>query len=218
MGQNSPGPFTWVTRESPGRDTHEPSESCPESSSLPLGFVVLTGSPQSCPPPQQAHLTCSHALSMKASGSGGTRVDLPPPFPSAWTRAQGTGLWAFESSKNFQIRSASQTVQDPRTKASPQLPSSLSPLLPLSSSKKFTIPHTKVGVSPPSAPGRQEGSHPGQPPIRAAAPKERGGGEQRPTQFPSPHGAPLLPRAPAITRYEGVCACEEHLGEHSVPQ
>lgn len=174
-----------------GRDTHEPSESC-QSSSLPLGFVVLTGSPQSCPPPQQAHLLYSpHAPQHEGLGVWGHQGRSPPTFSICLDlEAQGTGPGPLKVWAEFLCGfiPASQTVQDPRTSQA-QLPSSLSPPASFIFFKEALLSHTlRWGVGHPLLQEDRRAATQGSP-IRLLPPRREGVGS-RSQQPPAPTALP----------------------------
>lgn len=142
-----------------------------------------------------SHSTAPMLPSTKALGSRGTRLDLPPLFHLPGPRAPGTGpgLLKVWGGIPLWIRSASQTVQDPRTSQSP------APFIPFTPSfisllqRCFSLPHTKVRRKPTFC-SRQTGGQPwGSATLRAAVPKERGWGWAGEAENPSPHSAPCCP-------------------------
>lgn len=163
--------------------------------------------------------------STKALGSRGARLDLPPLFHLPGPRAQGTGpgplkVWG---GIPLWIRSASQTVQDPRTSQSPAPFIPFTPCFLYLLQRSFTIAHTKVGHKPTPCSGKTGSSHPGQPwgsvTTRAAVPKGRGWDWAGEADNPQPPRRSLLPRAPAKTRYEGASVPVKRApGERSVPR
>lgn len=172
----------------------------------------------STPTAGPSHSTAPMLPSTKASGSGGTRVDLPPLFHLPGPRAQGTGpgplkVWG---GIPLWICSASQTVQDPRTSQSPAPFIPFTPCFLYLLQRSFTIPHTKVGLEPTLC-SRKTGGQPPRAGLQELLPPRRGGGAE--ADSPQPPRCSLLPRAPAITRYEGVFVpVKSTWGEHSVPQ
>ena len=100
-----------------------------------------------------------HAPQHEGLGVWGTRLDLPPLFHLPGPRAQGTGpgplkVWG---GIPLWIRSASQTVQDPRTSQSPAPFIPFTPCFLYLLQRSFTIPHTKVGRKPTPCSGKTGG-------------------------------------------------------------